>query len=85
LLRKVEGALQFVIIEWDFSSTGAVQPGLHESCPCVLQQKSPSDIVFANPCHTRIHCFPTVMFYRILTEEEVSEQTNVIGSNKVRL
>lgn len=85
LLGKVEGALQFIVIERDFSSTGAVQSGLHESCPSVLQQKPPSDIIFANPCHTRIHSFPTVMFHCVLTEEEVGEQADVIGSNKVRL
>jgi len=85
LFRKVEGALQFIIIERDFSSSGAVQPGFHESCPRVLQQKSPSNVVFADPGHTRIYCFPTIVFYRILSKEEVGEQTDVIGSDKVRL
>lgn len=52
LLRQVEGALQLVVVEGDLSRAGAVEPRLHERGPGVLQEKSPANIVLADPCHT---------------------------------
>lgn len=79
LLRQVEGALQLVVVEGDLSGTRAVEPGLHERGPGVLQEKSPADVVLADSRHAGIHRLAAVMLHSVLPQEEEGEQADVVG------
>lgn len=85
LFGQMEGTLQLVIVEGDLSWTGAVEPGLHERGPRVLQQETAPYVILAHPGHPRVHCAPTIMFYRILPKEEICKQPNVKGCHKIWL
>lgn len=82
-LRQVKGSLQLVVVKGDFSWSGAVQPGLHEGCPRVLQQKTTSDVVLTDAAGARKHRPAAVVLHRVFTEEEVGEVADVIGGDKV--
>lgn len=77
LLGQVEGTLQLVIVEGDLSWAGAIEAGLHECGPCVLQQETAPHIILAHSSHPRVHSTPTIMFYGILPKEEICKQPNV--------
>lgn len=85
LLRQVEGTLQLVVVEGDLARAGAVEPGLHERGPRVLQQEAAAHVILAYSGHTRIHCASAVMLHRVLPQEEVGEQPDVVGCHKVWL
>lgn len=78
-LRQVESALQLVVVEGDFPWSGAVQPGLHEGCPCVLQEEAATNVIFTHPAGAGKHSPPTVMLHCIFPEEEVCEVANIVG------
>lgn len=83
LLGQVEGTLQLVVVEGDLTRAGAVEPGLHECGPCVLQQEAAPHVILAHSGHPRIHGAPTVMLHGVLPQEEVCKQPNIIGRHKV--
>lgn len=85
LLGQVEGALQLVVVEGDLPGARAVEPRLHESGPSVLQEKSPADVVLADPRHAGIHRLAAVVLHCILPQEEEGEEADVIGRDKVGL
>lgn len=66
LLWQVEGALQFIVVEGDFPGAWAVEPRLHERGPGVLQEKSPTNVIFTNSCYPGIDCLATVVLHCIL-------------------
>ena len=67
----MEGTLQLVVVEGDLARTGAVEPGLHERGPSVLQQEAAPHIVLAHAGHTRVYGASTVVLHRVLPQEEV--------------
>lgn len=79
----MEGTLQLVIVEGDLSRAGAVEPGLHECGPCVLQQETTAYIILAHPGHSRVHSASTIMLHRILPKEEICKQPDVKGCHKI--
>lgn len=81
----MEGTLQLVVVEGDLAGAGAVEPGLHERGPRVLQQEAAPHVILAYAGHARIDRASAVMLHRVLPEEEVREQPNVIGCHKVWL
>lgn len=85
LLRQVEGTLQLVVIEGDFSGAGAVESSLHERGPCVLQQKAASYIILAHTGHPGIHSTAAVVLHGILPQEEIGKQPNVVGCHEIWL
>lgn len=85
LLRQMEGTLQLVIVEGDLSWAGAVEPGLHECGPRVLQQETTAYIVLAHPGHPRVHSAPTIVLHCILPKEEIRKQPDVKGCHKIGL
>lgn len=85
LLGQVEGALQLVVVERDLSGAWAVQPGLHERGPRVLQEKASPDVVLTDPGHAGIHRLPAVVLHRVLPQEEEGEEADVVGGDEVRL
>lgn len=85
LLGQVEGTLQLVVVEGDLARAGAVEPGLHECGPRVLQQEAAPDVILAHAGHPRVHGAPTVMLHRVLPQEEVGKQPNIEGCYKVWL
>lgn len=85
LLRQVEGTLQLVVVEGDLTRAGAVEPGLHERGPSVLQQEPAPHVILAHAGHPRVHGASTVMLHRILPQQEVCEQPDIIGCYKVWL
>lgn len=78
-LRQVESSLQLVVVEGDFSWSGAVQPGLHEGCPRVLQEEAATDVVLTHPPGAGKHRPTTVVLHCIFPEEEVCEVANIVG------
>lgn len=85
LLGQVEGALQLVVVEGDLPGARAVEPRLHERGPRVLQEKSPADVVLADPRHAGIHRLAAVVLHCILPQEEEGEEADVVGRDKVGL
>ena len=85
LLRQVEGALQLVVVERDFPRARAVEPGLHEGGPRVLQEEPPANVVLTDSRHSRIHRLATVVLHGVLPEEEEGEEADVVGRDEVRL
>lgn len=83
LLGQVEGALQLVVVEGDLPGARAVEPRLHERGPSVLQEKSPADVVLADPRHAGIHRLAAVVLHCILPQEEEGEEADVVGRDKV--
>ena len=81
----MEGALQLVVVEGDLARAGAVEPGLHERGPSVLQQEAAPHIVLAHAGHPRVHGASTVVLHCVLPQEEVRKQPDIIGCNKVWL
>lgn len=84
-LRQVKCALQFIVIEGDFPWAGAVQPGLHEGGPRVLQKEAATDIILTDSPRPGKYRPATVMLDRIFPEEEVGEVANIIGGDEVGL
>lgn len=84
-LGQIERPLQLVVVEWDFSRSGAVQPGLHEGGPRVLQEKATTDVIFTDAPRPRKHRPATVVLHCVLPEEEVGEVADVIGRHKIWL
>lgn len=84
-LRQVEGALQLVVVEGNFSWPGAIQPGFHEGGPRILQQKAATDVILAHTSGSGKHSPAAVMLHRIFSEEEVSEVADVIGGDEIWL
>lgn len=82
-LGQEEGALQLVVVEGDLPGARAVEPGLHERGPGVLQQEPPSDVVLADPGGSGEHGFPTVVLHGVFSEKEVGEVPDVIGGHEV--
>ena len=82
-LGQVKGPLQLVVVEGDLPRARAVQPGLHEGGPRVLQQEAAADVVLAHPPGAREHHAAAVVLHRVLPEEEVGEVADVIGGDKV--
>lgn len=85
LLGQVEGALQLVVVEGDLPGAGAVEPGLHERGPRVLQEESPADVVLADSRHAGIDRLSTVVLHCVLPEEEEGEEADVVGRDEVGL
>lgn len=85
LLGQVEGTLQLVVVEGDFAWAGAVEPGLHERGPRVLQQEAAPHVVLAHAGHPRVHSAPTVVLHCVLSQEEVRKQPDIIGCHEVWL
>lgn len=85
LFGQMEGTLQLVIVEGDLPWAGAVEPGLHECGPCVLQQETTPYIILAHSGHPRVHSASTVMLHCILPKEEIRKQPNVKGCHKIWL
>lgn len=79
LLGQVEGALQFIVVEWDLPGAGAVKPRLHERGPGVLEEESPADIILADSCHAGIHSLAAVVLHCVLPQEEEGEEADVIS------
>lgn len=48
-LGQVEGPLQLVVVEGDLPRARAVEPGLHECGPRVLQQEPTTDVILTHP------------------------------------
>lgn len=84
-LGQVEGALQLVVVEGDLARPRAVEPGLHERRPRVLQQEAAADVVLAHAAGAREDGSAAVVLHRVLTEEEVGEVADVVGGDKVWL
>lgn len=84
-LGQVKGPLELVVVEGDLPWTRAVQPGLHEGGPGVLQQEAATDVVLAHPPGAREHHPAAVVLHRVLPEEEVGEVADVIGGDEVGL
>lgn len=84
-LRQIESALQLIIVEWDFSWSGAVHPGLHKRGPRVLQEEAAADVVLADPPDAGKHRPPAVVLHRVFSEEEVGEVGDVVGGDEVWL
>lgn len=82
-LRQVKGSLQLVVVKGDFSWSRAVQPGLHECCPRVLQEETATNVILTDPPCTGEHRPATVMLYRVFPEEEVGEVADIIGGDEV--
>lgn len=85
LLRKVEGTLQLVVIEGDLAWAGAVEPGLHERGPRVLQQEAAPHVVLAHSGHPGVHSASTIVLHRVFPQEKVCEQPYIIGCHEVWL
>lgn len=85
LLGQVEGALQLVVVEGDLARARAVEPGLHEGGPRVLQEEAPADVVLADPRHAGIHRLAAVVLHRVLPQEEEGEEADVVGRDEVGL
>lgn len=82
-LGQVKGSLQLVVIEGDFAGTGAVQSGLHEGGPRVLQEEATADVVLTDsPCAGK-HRPATVVLHRVFPKEEVGEVADVVGGDEV--
>lgn len=77
-LGQKEGALQLVVVEGHLAGPGAVQAGLHEGGPRVLQQEPPPDVVLADPGGPGEHGFPTVVLHGVFSEKEVGEIPDVV-------
>lgn len=82
-LGQVKGPLQLVVVEGDLPRARAVQPGLHEGGPRVLQQEAAPDVVFAHPPGAGEHHPAAVVLHRVLPEEEVGEVADVVGGDEV--
>lgn len=82
-LGQVEGPLQLIVVEGDLPWARAVEPGLHECGPRVLQQEPTTDVILTYPPGARENHPATVMLHCVLPEEEVGEVANVIGGDKV--
>lgn len=85
LLWKVEGALELIIVERDFSRTGTVKSSLRKRGPCVLEQESAADVVLTDTCHPRVHRLSTVMFDGVFPQEEEGEESDIISRDELRL
>lgn len=85
LLGQVEGAVELVVIERHVSWAGAVQSGLHERRPCVLEQKPAAYVVLTHPRHPREHRLATILLHRHLPQEEIDEAANLVRRDKLRL
>jgi len=85
LLREVKRALQLVVVERDFSRARAVESGLHEGGPGVLQEEASAHVVLTNPRHAREHNLAAVVFHRRLPQEEVGESSDLVNGHEVRL
>lgn len=85
LLGQVEGALQLVVVEGDLSGARAVEPGLHECGPRVLEEEAPTDVVLADASHSRVHRLAAVVLHRVLPQEEEGEEADVVGRDEVGL
>ena len=82
-LGQEEGALELVVVERDLSRAGAVEAGLHERGPRVLQQEAAPDVVLTHPRSSGEHGLPTVVLHGIFSEEEVGEISDVIRGHEV--
>lgn len=85
LLRQVEGALQLVVVEGDLPGAGAVEPGLHERGPGVLQEEAPADVVLTDSSHAGINCLAAVVLHGVLPQEEEGEEADVVRRDEVGL
>lgn len=85
LLRQVEGALQLIVVEGNLSRARAVESGLHECGPGVLQEKPPTNVVFTDARYAGIDRLPTVVLHGVLSQEEEGEEADVVGRDEVRL
>ena len=85
LLRQVEGALQLVVVEGDLAGARAVEPGLHERGPGVLQQEAAADVVLADPRHPGVDRLAAVVLHGVLPQEEEGEEADVVGRDEVGL
>lgn len=83
-LRQVEGALQLVVVEGDLSGSGAVQPGLHEGGPGVLQEESATDVIFTDTPGAGEHRPAAVVLHCVFPEEEVGEVADIVGGDEIR-
>lgn len=77
-LGQEEGALQLVVVKRHLPGARAVQAGLHECGPGVLQQEPPPDVILADPGRSGEHGFPTVMLHGIFSKKEVGEIPDVV-------
>lgn len=77
-LGQEEGALQLIVVEGHLPGAGAVEAGLHEGGPGVLQQEPPPHVVLADPGSSGEHGLPTVMLHSVFSEKEVGEIPNGI-------
>ena len=82
-LGQEEGALELVVVERDLARAGAVEAGLHERGPRVLQQEAAPDVVLTHPGSSGEHGLPTVVLHGIFSEEEVGEISDVIRGHEV--
>ena len=56
LLGQMEGTLQLIIVEGDLSRAGAVEPGLQEGSPLLLQHSwRAAHVILAHTGHSRHH------------------------------
>lgn len=85
LLGQVEGALQLVVVEGDLPGARAVEPGLHEGGPRVLQEEPAADVVLADAGHARVHRLAAVVLHGVLPQEEEGEEADVVGRDEVGL
>lgn len=84
LLWQVERDLQLIVIKRDFSRAGAVESGLHEGGPGILQKETSAHVILTDPSHAREHHLPTVIFNSRFPHEEVGEATDFINRHKMR-
>ena len=82
-LRQVKRPLQLVVVEGYLSWSGAVQPGLHEGGPRVLQEEAAADVVLAHTPRAGKHRPATVVLHRVFSEEEVGEVADIVGRDEV--
>lgn len=83
-LGQEESALQLIVVKGNLPGPGAVQAGLHERGPGVLEQESSPDVILADPGSSGEHGFPTVVLHGIFSEKEVGEISNVVRWHEVR-
>lgn len=75
--------MKLVVVERHLTRPRAVEASLHEGSPGILQKKSSSNVILADPGCPGEHSLPTVVFHGIFSEEEVGEVPDVVGRHKV--
>lgn len=78
--------LQLVEVEGIIAGNGAVEAGLYERCPSIVELVRTAFIVLADACHSRINCGPAVhRLHGVFAEEKVDELLVLQRAYEVRL